>query len=100
MKKFVRPFAIIGATAAIVLTASTGVRATEYPDGDANCSGTITMADANLVLATYLQKPGIPAVPGACGAAVDMNCSGSLTPADALIIQNIFLGLIESPEAC
>jgi len=96
MKKLVLSVVALGG----ILASAIPVGATDYPDGDANCNGTVTMADANLVLATYLQKPGIPAVPGACGASVDMNCSGSLTPADALIIQNIFLGLIESPEAC
>lgn len=93
MKKLVRPFAIIGATVAIVLTASTGVRAVEYPDGDANCSGAVTMADVNLVLATYLQKPNLPAVPGWCGAKVDMNCSGTITPFDALLIQRVYFEL-------
>lgn len=98
MKKSVRPFAIIGTAAAIAFTASTGVRAVEYPDGDANCNGKVTMADANLVFATYLQKHGLPAVPGECGARVDMNCNGSATPADALIIMRIYFGLATAPD--
>lgn len=75
--------------------------ATEYPDGDANCNGTVTLADANLVMANYLQKPGVPAVPGWCGARVDMNCSGTITPADANIIIGIyFQNPVEYPESC
>lgn len=95
MKKF-----LVGAVAAAAMVFPMSAGATTYPDGDANCSGTVTMADANLVLATYLQKPGIPEVPGWCGAKVDMNCSGTITPLDALTIQRIYLQQAVSSGAC
>ena len=90
MKKFVRPFAIIGATAAIVLTASTGVRAVEYPDGDANCSGTVTPLDSITIIRSILEIPGWEI--GDCGAKVDLNCSGSITPVDAYLASRIMRG--------
>jgi len=97
MKRLILGAFILAAIAPATIPAS----ATTYPDGDANCSGTVTMADVNLVMATYLQKPGLPAVPGWCGARVDMNCDGDITPADANIIMAIYFHWpVEYPESC
>lgn len=85
------------ASMAFLLPASAS--ATTYPVGDANCSGTVTMADANLVFAIYLEKPG--AETGPCDPRIDINCSGTVTPADVLLIQLIYLEKpVNYPATC
>lgn len=88
MKKFIRPLAIIGAAAAIVATASTGVRATEHPLGDLNCSGAVTSADISIMMHVVAggQRPGN------CSTPVDLNCSGAPSSADISIIVHIAAG--------
>lgn len=88
MKKFIRPFAIIGAAAAIALTASTGVRAVEYPKGDLNCSGAVTSLD--MVLMNHIAAGG--ANPFECGQSADLDCSGMVTSRDISIMTYIAAG--------
>lgn len=91
MKKAI---AVLGLIAGMVATPA---GATSYPDGDANCSGHISMADVNLVMSYYFGYP----VTLCEDARVDMNCSGTITVADANIIQRIYFGLpVEYPEQC
>lgn len=97
MKKFLLGIAAVAA----VTLGGAPAGATDYPAGDANCSGAVTMADVNLVFATYLQKPGLPAIPGECGARVDMNCDSAITAADANITYQIYLqNPVEYPASC
>lgn len=88
MKKFVRPFAIIGVTAGIALTAATGVRATEYPLGDLNCSGAVTSVDISIMMNAAV---GIPR-PAGCDTPIDLNCNGAISSADISIIVHLAAG--------
>lgn len=56
--------------------------------GDANNDGTVTMADANLVVNNYLGNE----TPDICFINADVNKDGKLTMADANAIVNIYLG--------
>lgn len=90
MKKF-----LVGSVAAAAMVFPMSAGATEYPDGDANCSGTVTPLDAITVIRSILEFPGWEI--GDCGAKIDLNCSGSVTPADAYLITRIMRG-IEIPS--
>lgn len=107
MKKFVRSFATIGAAAAIVLTASTGVRATEDQIlwGDTNCTGDLDAADVMSVKRAIIGLPSGPmADPCADGFApspTDLNCNGEMDASDLVIIKRLLIELpVTLPEGC
>jgi len=98
MKKFIRPFAVIGATVAIVLTASTGVRAIE-PEvlrGDTNCTGDLDAGDMVNVKRALIGLSVTVADPCAEGFAqspTDLNCNGEMDASDLVIIKRLLIGL-------
>lgn len=84
MKKFLVGMA---AAAAMVLPVSAG--ATTYPDGDLNCSGSVTSVEISAIV--YLVAGGSNPWPS-CPVSPDLNCDGQLSSVDISIMVYLAAG--------